>query len=211
LADGIQRDEFAWVDTNLQNKRRHDHVFERDRSGTTKSIDATVFVGPQEEKKSSEALAPGLEVVGLWMVNDSFALLVTGQPCALSITGAGPSWRYVVENSVLLAQCQAYASMAKMKAINPKITEMRERLKDKPQEMQQAMMKIYRTKGQTDGWLFPDLIQIPVFIALYQKRCPRLRCATRPGFCGSKTCVCTRPIFLSCLSMTPPTTCCKRR
>jgi hypothetical protein len=42
---------------------RHDHVFERDRSGTTKSIDATVFVGPQEEKKSSEA-APGLGVVG---------------------------------------------------------------------------------------------------------------------------------------------------
>ena len=36
---------------------------------------------------------------------------------------------------------KAYASMAKMKAINPKIMEMRERLKDKPQEMQQEMMR----------------------------------------------------------------------
>ncbi len=34
--------------------------------------------------------------------------------------------------------------MAKMKAINPRITEMRERLKDSPQQMQQEMMRIYR-------------------------------------------------------------------
>jgi hypothetical protein len=33
--------------------------------------------------------------------------------------------------------------MAKMKAINPKVTEMRERLKDKPQQMQQEMMLTY--------------------------------------------------------------------
>ena len=38
----------------------------------------------------------------------------------------------------------AYRSMAKMKAINPKVMELRERLKDKPQQMQQEMMRIYR-------------------------------------------------------------------
>jgi YidC/Oxa1 family membrane protein insertase len=94
-----------------------------------------------------------------------------------------------------LAQCQAYASYGQDEAINPKITEMRERLKDKPQEMQQAMMKIYRTKGQPDGWLFPDLIQIPVFIALYWVLLSS-GCATRPGF-WIKDLLCTRPI-LSC-------------
>jgi YidC/Oxa1 family membrane protein insertase len=44
---------------------------------------------------------------------------------------------------------KAYASMAKMKAINPKVMEMRERLKDKPQQMQQEMMRIYKRRRST--------------------------------------------------------------
>jgi YidC/Oxa1 family membrane protein insertase len=58
--------------------------------------------------------------------------------------------------------------MAKMKAINPKVTEMRERLKDKPQQMQQEMMRIYREeKVNPLGGCLPIAIQIPFFIALY--------------------------------------------
>jgi YidC/Oxa1 family membrane protein insertase len=58
--------------------------------------------------------------------------------------------------------------MAKMKAINPRIMEMRERLKSNPQQMQQEMMKMYRDeKVNPLGGCFPILIQIPVFIALY--------------------------------------------
>ena len=63
---------------------------------------------------------------------------------------------------------KAYASMAKMKAINPRIMEMRERMKDNPQQMQMEMMKIYREeKVNPMGGCLPILIQIPVFIALY--------------------------------------------
>ena len=63
---------------------------------------------------------------------------------------------------------QAYKSMAKMKAINPRIMEMRARLKDNPQQMQVEMMKIYREeKVNPMGGCFPMLVQIPVFIALY--------------------------------------------
>jgi YidC/Oxa1 family membrane protein insertase len=55
-----------------------------------------------------------------------------------------------------------------MKAINPRIMEMRERLKDKPQQMQQEMMRIYREeKVNPMGGCLPIMIQIPVFIALY--------------------------------------------
>jgi YidC/Oxa1 family membrane protein insertase len=62
---------------------------------------------------------------------------------------------------------KAYASMAKMKAINPRIMDMRERLKDNPQQMQQEMMKIYREeKVNPMGGCFPIMVQIPVFIAL---------------------------------------------
>jgi YidC/Oxa1 family membrane protein insertase len=58
--------------------------------------------------------------------------------------------------------------MAKMKAINPRITEMRERLKDNPTQMQQEMMRIYREeKVNPLGGCLPIMVQIPVFIALY--------------------------------------------
>jgi YidC/Oxa1 family membrane protein insertase len=62
----------------------------------------------------------------------------------------------------------AYKSMAKMKAINPKIMEMRERLKDKPQQMQQEMMRMYKEeKVNPLGGCLPIAVQMPVFIALY--------------------------------------------
>jgi len=45
---------------------------------------------------------------------------------------------------------------------------MRERLKDKPQEMQQEMMRIYKEeKVNPLGSCLPILLQIPFFIALY--------------------------------------------
>ena len=37
----------------------------------------------------------------------------------------------------------SYKSMAKMKAIKPRMQELRERFKDKPQQMQQEMMELY--------------------------------------------------------------------
>ena len=62
----------------------------------------------------------------------------------------------------------AYRSMAKMKAVAPKVTELRERYKDKPQQMQQEMMRIYREeKVNPLGGCLPILVQMPVFIALY--------------------------------------------
>jgi YidC/Oxa1 family membrane protein insertase len=46
--------------------------------------------------------------------------------------------------------------------------EMRERLKDNPQQMQTEMMKIYREeKVNPLGGCLPILVQIPFFIALY--------------------------------------------
>jgi YidC/Oxa1 family membrane protein insertase len=62
----------------------------------------------------------------------------------------------------------AYKSMAKMKAVGPRVAEMRERLKDKPQQMQQEMMRIYREeKVNPLGGCLPIFVQMPFFIALY--------------------------------------------
>ena len=140
--------------------------------GASQTIDSSLFAGPEEEKKL-EALAPGLDLVkdyGIFAIISKPLYWLLNQ--LHNILG---NWGWSIVALVVLLKAafywlnaKAYASMAKMKAINPKITEMRERLKDKPQEMQQEMMRIYREeKVNPMGGCFPIVIQIPVFIALY--------------------------------------------
>jgi YidC/Oxa1 family membrane protein insertase len=140
--------------------------------GATKSIDAKFFAGPQEEK-ILESLSPGLE-----LVKDYGWLTILAKPLYWLLDKLHSfiqNWGWSIVALVLLLKiafywlnAKAYASMAKMKAVNPKIMEMRERLKDNPQQMQQEMMKIYREeKVNPMGGCFPIMVQIPVFIALY--------------------------------------------
>jgi len=140
--------------------------------GAMKAVDAKFFAGPQEEKML-ESLAPGLE-----LVKDYGWLTILAKPLYWLLDKLHSfiqNWGWSIVALVLLLKiafywlnAKAYASMAKMKAVNPKITEMRERLKDNPQQMQQEMMRIYREeKVNPMGGCFPIMIQIPVFIALY--------------------------------------------
>jgi YidC/Oxa1 family membrane protein insertase len=141
-------------------------------AGGTKAVEAKLFIGPQEEKML-EALTPGLE-----LLKDYGRLTILAKPLYWlldKLHGFIQNWGWSIVALVLLLKiafywlnAKAYASMAKMKAINPKIMEMRERLKDKPQQMQQEMMRIYREeKVNPMGGCFPIMVQIPVFIALY--------------------------------------------
>ncbi|QTR53255.1 membrane protein insertase YidC [Thiothrix unzii] len=62
----------------------------------------------------------------------------------------------------------SYKSMAKMKAVSPKLKEINERYADDAQAKQKAMMEIYRKeKINPLGGCLPILIQIPVFMGLY--------------------------------------------
>jgi len=140
--------------------------------GASKAQTATLYVGPQEEKKL-EALAPGLE-----LVKDYGWLTILSKPLFWVLdqlhTLIG-NWGWSIVGLVVLLKiafywlnANAYKSMAKMKAINPRLTELRERLKDKPQEMQAEMMRIYREeKVHPLGGCLPIFIQMPFFIALY--------------------------------------------
>lgn len=172
LADGIKRDLFFQKVSNNLYSVGMITTLDSIAPGASKTIDSKFFVGPQEEK-TLEAIAPGLE-----LVKDYGWLTILAKPLYWlldKLHGFIHNWGWSIVALVLLLKiafywlnAKAYASMAKMKAINPKIMEMRERLKDKPQEMQQAMMKIYREeKVNPMGGCFPIMIQIPVFIALY--------------------------------------------
>ena len=141
-------------------------------AGTTKAVDARLFVGPQEEEKL-EKIAPGLELVKdygwftilakplFWLLHELHKLM--------------GNWGWAIVALVVLLKiafywlnASAYRSMAKMKAINPRVMELRERYKDKPQQMQQEMMRIYREeKVNPLGGCLPIFVQMPFFIALY--------------------------------------------
>jgi len=62
----------------------------------------------------------------------------------------------------------SYRSMARMRAVAPKLQAMKERYKDDKQRMNTALMELYKKeKINPLGGCLPILVQIPVFIALY--------------------------------------------
>ncbi|MEQ9331684.1 membrane protein insertase YidC [Thalassobaculum sp.] len=64
---------------------------------------------------------------------------------------------------------KSYKSMAKMKELTPKLTEMREKYGDDKQRLNQEMMALYkREKVNPAAGCLPILVQIPVFFALYK-------------------------------------------
>ena len=141
-------------------------------AGATKVHEAILFAGPQEENKLAE-LAPGLD-----LVKDYGWLTVLSKPLFWLLTNLHNilgNWGWAIVALVVVLKiafywlnASAYRSMAKMKAVAPRVTELRERYKDKPQEMQQQMMRIYKEeKVNPLGGCLPILVQMPFFIALY--------------------------------------------
>lgn len=64
---------------------------------------------------------------------------------------------------------KSYASMAKMKALQPEMVAIRERYADDKMKQQQALMELYKTqKINPLAGCWPVLLQIPVFFALYK-------------------------------------------
>ncbi|MCW5654794.1 membrane protein insertase YidC [Hydrogenophaga sp.] len=172
LGDGVARENFVrQVDKNLFAVGAITRL-PTIEPGQTQTLESRLFAGPQEEKVL-ETIAPGLE-----LVKDYGWLTILAKPLYWlleKIHGYVGNWGWAIVLLVVLIKAafywlnaSAYRSMAKMKKINPRIMEMRERLKGNPQQMQQEMMKIYREeKVNPLGGCFPILIQIPVFIALY--------------------------------------------
>ncbi len=172
LGDGIQRELYMQkVKDNLYSVGMKAPMVAI-APGATQATDTKLFIGPQVEN-NLEALYPGLE-----LIKDYGVLTILAKPMYWvmeKLHGYIGNWGWTIIALVLLIKAafywlnaKAYSSMAKMKAVNPKIMEMRERLKDKPQEMQQQMMKIYKEeKVNPMGGCFPIMVQIPVFIALY--------------------------------------------
>ena len=140
--------------------------------GASKAFESRLFAGPQEEHKLA-ALAPGLELVKdygwftvlakplFWLLDQLYDILGNWGWAIVALV-------FLLKAAFYWLNASAYKSMAKMKAINPRVMELRERYKDKPQQMQQEMMRIYREeKVNPLGGCLPIVAQMPFFIALY--------------------------------------------
>ena len=137
--------------------------------GATKTVETTLYAGPQEENKL-EALAPGLE-----LVKDYGWVTMLAKPLFWlldKLHGLIGNWGWSIVALVVLLKiafywlnAKAYQSMAKMKAVNPKVMDLRERYKDNPQQMQMEMMRIYREeKVNPMGGCLPIIIGLTAII-----------------------------------------------
>ena len=140
--------------------------------GATQTVKATLFAGPQEEQLLAP-LAPNLE-----QVKDYGLLKIIAQPLFWLLNKIHMvigNWGWSIVALVFLLKiafyglnANAYRSMAKMKAVGPRIQELNARYKDNPQQKQQEIMKIYREeKVNPLGGCLPIFIQMPIFIALF--------------------------------------------
>ncbi|MBL79842.1 MAG: membrane protein insertase YidC [Nitrosomonadaceae bacterium] len=141
--------------------------------GEIGKVEVPFYVGPQEQSKLA-ALSPGLD-----LVVDYGWLTVIGAPLFWllsyfhSWTG---NWGVAIILLTMLVKliffplsAAGYRSMAKLKAVAPRLQKLREQHKGKDKQvMNQAMMEFYKTeKINPMGGCLPILVQIPIFISLY--------------------------------------------
>jgi len=140
--------------------------------GAKGETSVSLYAGPQEQAALKE-LAPGLD-----LVVDYGWLTVVAAPIfwalqAIHSLVGNWGWAIIVLTVILKAiffplSAASYKSMAKMKLLTPRLTQLKERFGDDKQRLNQEMMKMYQTeKVNPLGGCLPILVQIPVFIALY--------------------------------------------
>ncbi len=97
-----------------------------------------------------------------WMLSKLFSLVGNFGLAIILLT-------VVIRGLMFPIAQRGFASMAAMKAIQPKMKALQERYKDDKQKQQQEIMALYKTEGVNPlAGCLPMLIQIPVFFALYK-------------------------------------------
>ena len=150
--------------------------------GAKGSQSVALYAGPQLQSDLEQMAKPiadgGIGAQGLPLVVDYGWLTIVAAPifwCLAFIHKLVGNWGWAI---VLLTigikalffplSAASYKSMAKMKAVTPRLTALKERCGDDKQKLNMEMMKLYKTeKINPLGGCLPIVIQIPVFIALY--------------------------------------------
>lgn len=136
------------------------------------SLSATLYVGPKDQDTLA-GLARGLDLTVdygplWWLSQPLFTLLQWLHSFAGNWGAAIILITLIVKGAMYWLTKKQYESMAKMRALQPKLTQLKDRFGDDRQKMSQAMMELYKKeKVNPMGGCFPLLLQMPIFLALY--------------------------------------------
>ncbi len=140
--------------------------------GSQGEIAATLYAGPKDQDRLEE-LSPGLRLTVdygfLWFLAQPIFWLLSAIHTLLGNWG----WSIIVLTIIIKLiffplSAASYRSMARMRAVAPKMQALKEQHGDDRQKMSQAMMELYKKeKINPLGGCLPILVQMPVFLALY--------------------------------------------
>lgn len=141
-------------------------------AGASAQTDATLYAGPKSQG-NLEVLSPGLDLTvdyGIlwflakpifWLLGHIHDLLGNWGWSIIALT-------IVIKLAFFPLSAASYKSMARMRAVAPKLAALKEQHGDDRQKMSQSMMELYKKeKINPLGGCLPILVQMPVFLALY--------------------------------------------
>ena len=141
-------------------------------AGASVETSATLYAGPKTQKNLL-ALSPGLDLTidygMLWFIAQPIFWLLEHIHNLLGNWG----WSIicltiVIKLAFFPLSAASYKSMARMRAVAPKLAALKEQFGDDRQKMSQGMMELYKKeKINPLGGCLPILVQMPVFLALY--------------------------------------------
>ena len=141
-------------------------------ANSTADISATYYMGPKDTD-ALEAIHPNLDLAvdygWLWFISQPLLTLLKFLYSFLGNWGLAIIAITIVVKSLLFPLTKAqYTSMAKMRALQPKMQALKERYGDDRRKFGQAMMEMYKKeKVNPMGGCFPLLLQMPIFLALF--------------------------------------------
>ncbi|GFM80745.1 membrane protein insertase YidC [Pseudomonas cichorii] len=141
-------------------------------AGAKGETSATLYAGPKSQAVLKE-LSPGLELTVdygiLWFIAQPIFWLLQHIHAIVGNWG----WSIIfltmlIKGLFFPLSAASYKSMARMRAVGPKLTALKEQFGDDRQKMSQAMMELYKKeKINPLGGCLPILVQMPVFLSLY--------------------------------------------
>ncbi|VAW79303.1 Inner membrane protein translocase and chaperone YidC, long form [hydrothermal vent metagenome] len=142
------------------------------KPGNEQEFSARFYVGPKDQVKMGE-LAKGLDLtVDYGILSIISKLLFWLLTMFHSVIG---NWGFAIILLTILVKgiffklsATSYRSMAKMRKLNPRMKQLKERHGDNRQAYSMAIQEMFKKeKVNPLGGCLPILVQIPVFIALY--------------------------------------------
>ena len=142
------------------------------KAGENKTIGSKLWLGPKEQDALSQ-VAKNLDLTvdygWLWFISIPLFKILNFIHSIVNNWGFAIILLTLVVRGVMFPLTKAqYTSMAKMRLLQPKLMEIKEKFKDDRQKIGAETMKLYKAeKVNPLGGCLPLLIQMPIFIAIY--------------------------------------------